>query len=878
MKQKKSRTLILPAQECRASAGAHCLGFDSMIPTKLDRIAHEIGGELRGPASAAAIDRICTDSRGAAPGALFVALQGQQTDGHRFLADAFRNGASAALVSKDWIAGAASASVASASKDRSISAAWDAAWPLIVVDDPLRGLQALARWHRSKYFDRVLAITGSNGKTIVKDALKSLLAGKQVFASPGSYNSQLGLPLAVLSAEKPEPLAVLEVGISAPGEMAALEEIAQPTYGILTNIGLAHFAAFGSREAIAREKMKLFERLPKNGWLLLPANEPSLEGLTERIQCPIYRVGDKEKLLSLRPLALSEEGQLLELTAPSQAARSVRVKTRSPELIQDLHIAACAAHLLGVPLEEIAASLNDYAPTSTRMELWSSPQGIRIINDSYSSDPISVHAALRSATLSTSRTGRKMFAFAGMRELGASSAREHRQVGVQAAECGFSHLFLVGNGELETTAAGYKSAQPEGTVLQVKSADELKNQLLPLLRPGDTVLFKGPRNAGMVKAVRDLSGAIAQRCLWVNLAAIEGNIARFRRHCGSTVHIVAMLKALAYGTELVQLGSWMAQLGIHHIGVSSANEGVAVRKTGADQDILVFLSEREDVDNLLNYRLTPVVYSAELVDSLIAALSGSGRVLDVHLKVDTGMHRVGVSPKVAVGLAQRIRNSGVMRLTGVCTHFASAEDPASDDFTREQIAAFDEVIAGLKSSGFHDLKVHAANTAGAMRFPQAHYNMVRIGLGLYGIYPSAAAQQVMDLELAVGVTSRITSIQEFSPGDTLGYNRTFTAKRRTKVGIVPFGYDDGLPWRLSGTGQVLVEGRTAPIVGRISMDQMQIDVTDIPDANIGAEVLLYGTHNGHTLRPEQVSQMAGTIPYELLTRLGERVHRIYIEP
>jgi len=839
-----------------------------LIPTKLERIAHEIGGELRGasssltPASSLVIDRICTDSRGAAPGALFVALKGQQTDGHRFLADAFRNGASGALIAHDHAAGAAV----------------DPTWAVIVVSDPLRALQALARWHRREYFQRVLAITGSNGKTIVKDALKALLAGRQVLASPGSYNSQLGLPLAVLSAEKPEPLAVLEVGISAPGEMAVLEEIARPDYGVLTNIGLAHVAAFGNREGIAQEKMKLFERIPKDGWLLLPSGEPTLDAPARAIKCPIHRIGDNTELLSLKSLSFSADGQVLELSIPSQGARSVTVKTRSPEIIADLHFAATAAHLLGVPLEEIATALDQYAPTSTRMELWSSPQGIRIINDGYSSDPISVHAALRSATLGASRSGRKMFAFAGMRELGSNSAREHAQVGAQAAECGFSHLFLIGNGELATTAEGYKRVHPEGNVQQVKSADELKDRLLPLLRPGDTVLFKGPRNAGMVKAVRDLSGAIAQRCLWVNLAAIEGNVAHFLRHCGGSVHIVAMLKAMAYGTELAQLGSWMSQLGIHHVGVSSANEGVAVRKTGADQDILVFLSEREDVDNLLTYRLTPVIYSAELVDSFNAALQGSGRMLDVHLKVDTGMHRLGVPPASVVELAQRIRSSGVMRLTGVCTHFASAEDPASDDFTRQQIAAFNEVIAGLEANGFNDLQIHATNTAGAIRFPEAHYNMVRIGLGLYGIYPSEAARKMMDLELAVGLTSRITSIQEFSPGDTLGYNRTFTAKRRTKVGIVPFGYDDGLPWQLSGAGHVLVEGRTAPIVGRISMDQMQIDLTDIPDAGIGAEVLLYGTHNGHTLRPEQVSQMAGTIPYELLTRLGERVHRIYIEP
>ena len=240
-----------------------------MIPTKLERIAHEIGGEWRGassslpPASSLVIDRICTDSRGAAPGALFVALKGQQTDGHRFFADAFRNGASAAIIAQDKLA----------------ARAWRRmiAWPMIVVPDPLRGLQALARWHRREFFERVLAITGSNGKTIVKDALKSLLAGRQVLASPGSYNSQLGLPLAVLSAEKPEPLAILEVGISAPREMAALEAIARPDYGILTNIGLAHVAAFGNREGIAQEKMKLFERIPPEGWLLLPSGEPMLD-------------------------------------------------------------------------------------------------------------------------------------------------------------------------------------------------------------------------------------------------------------------------------------------------------------------------------------------------------------------------------------------------------------------------------------------------------------------------------------------------------------------------------------------------------------------------------------------------------------------------
>jgi alanine racemase len=841
-----------------------------LISSKLEQIAREAGGKLQGLSARVIIDRVCADSRGAAPGSLFVALKGQQTNGHAYLADAFHNGASAAMVSQSALA--------------ELAPAWNSKWPLVVVPDPLRGLQALARWHRRECFGKVLAITGSNGKTIVKDALKMLLAARKVLASPGSYNSQLGLPLAALSAEQPEDLAILEVGISAPGEMAALEEIAAPDYGILTNIGMAHFAAFGSREAIAREKMSLFQRISKDGWVLVPAAEPVINEPAARLQCTIHRVGNNDAGVAnssgihLRSVSLIENGCLLELTAGPSARKTLMVKTRSPEIIADLHFAAVAAHLLGVGLEEIAAALDGYAPASTRMELWSSPQGIRIINDSYSSDPISVHAALRSAAQSAPEGGRRIFAFAGMRELGAGSSREHRQVGAQAGECGFSHLFLVGGGDLASTAEGYKAVQPGGSLVHVANAEDLKTQLLPMLKPGDTVLFKGPRNAGMVKAVQNLSGAIAQRCLWVNLAAIEGNIARFRRHCGAGTHILAMLKAMAYGTELTQLASWMSRLGIHHVGVSSANEGVAVRKTGAEQEILVFLCDREDIDNLLHYRLTPVIYSAELVEAFTRSLAESRRKLDVHLKVDTGMHRLGIAPNTALDLAHRIARSGVMRLTGICTHFAAAEDPAQDGFTRQQIAEFNGTLKALQAAGFGPLQIHAANTAAAARFPEACYNMVRVGLGLYGLYPSEAAEQAMELELAVGVTSRITSIQEYPPGATLGYNRTYTAQRPIRVGIVPFGYDDGLPWGLAGKGEVLVEGRRAPIVGRISMDQMQVDVTDLRGIQSGAEVLLYGTHNGHTLRPEEVAQKAGTIAHELLTRLGDRVHRIYVEP
>jgi alanine racemase len=834
----------------------------------LDQITRELGGELRGRHSQLEmIERVCTDSRVASPKTLFIALKGEHTDGHEFVAHAFRNGASAALVSAARVG----------------NTKFEPQWPLVVVPDPLRALQRLAKWHRHEFIGKVLAITGSNGKTIVKDVLKTLLAERPALASPGSYNSQLGLPLAVLSAEKPVPLGILEVGISEPGEMAALEEIAAPNFGILINIGMAHFAAFGSRSAIAREKMSLFSRVPDDGWVLLPANEPTIEEYVLRMRCPTYALGSDVQARSPSPLALtsvsmSEDGQMLRLSASSQNSREILVKTRSPEIITDLHFATSAAYLLGLSIDEIAAGLEGYLPTPTRLELWSSPEGIRIINDGYSSDPISVRASLRAAMLGASPNGRKIFAFAGMRELGAQSKIEHHQVGTYAGECGFNHVFLAGNGNLESTAEGYKAARPEGEVVIVSNPDQLKDQLLPILKSGDTVLFKGPRNAGMVRAVRDLSGSIAQRCLWVELSAIAGNLARLRRHCGGRTHILAMLKALAYGTDLVQMAFWISRLGIHHIGVSSANEGVSARKAGADQEIYVFLADREDVDNLIRYRLTPIIYSAELAETIGAALAGTGHTLNVHLKVDTGMHRMGVNPNEVIDLAKRIKATGTMNLTGICTHFASADDPKADDYTRQQIATFNQTLAALHAEGFHDLQAHAANTAAAVRFPEAHYDMVRIGLGLYGVYPSVAVREALDLELAIGVTSRITSIQEFSSGDALGYNQTYTAKHRLKVGVVPFGYADGLPWGLSGSGHVLIEGQSAPIVGRISMDQIQVDITNVKGAGIGAEVLLYGTHHGHALRPEHIAEKAGTIPHELLARLGKRVHRIFVEP
>lgn len=833
-----------------------------MLPVSLDAIAREVCGKARNIAAGNAINRICTDSRGASPGALFVALPGGQTDGHRFLADAFGNGASGAIVASGML-------------DRIVV---DPSWPLIVTESPLRSLQLLAKWYRRAFMARVIAVTGSNGKTVVKDALGALLSHQGVTTSPGSYNSQLGLPLAVLANEKEAPFAVLEAGVSAPGEMRVLEEVAAPNYGILTNIGMAHLASFGSRDAIAREKMELFRNIPEDGWALLPHGEPTIAADAAKLKCRVYRIGADDQMLSLETLGATDGGQTIVLTTQAGERVEVLVNTRSPDIIADLHIAATAAFLLGTSLEEIGLALDGYAPTPTRTEVWSSAQGVRIVNDAYTSDPISIHNALRTAALGAPRNGRKIFAFAGAKDLGHDAHAEQRQIGALAADCGYSHMFLVGEGNLKSIAEGFQSALPDGTVVSVKDPSELKDQLLPLLRWGDTVLFKGPRNAGMVAAARELAGSISPRAMWVDLAAIAENVARFRRHTGGKPKIMAVLKALAYGTEIVHLASLMARLGIHHIGVSTTDEGVLVRKTGVGQDIYVFMPNPSDVESLVRYRLTPILYDADQIEAFDAALSAAGHTIDVHLKVNTGMNRLGVEPEQVTPLAKRFKASGTMRLVGVCTHFASADDPEQDDGTLMQIARFDRAIADLGAEGFDDLLMHAANTAGTVRFPQAHYNMVRIGLGLYGIYGSPALEEALPLSLAVGVTSQIVRIAHLKKGESLGYGRPYIAPGDRIIGVIPFGYDDGIKWQVAATGSVMINGQLAPIVGRVSMDQMQVDITDVRGAAIGMPALIFGAHEGYVIRPEVVAEQAGTIPHAMLVGMGRRVTRIYIEP
>ncbi|HWO00246.1 MAG TPA: alanine racemase [Blastocatellia bacterium] len=829
----------------------------------LGQLATITGGNLAAPTFAGQlIGGVTIDSRRIGKNCVFFPLQGRHVNGHEFVVEALANGVAAAVVAEQWL-------------DR-LSGLSDK--PLVVVDDSLEALQRLAAWWRTEINGRVIAITGSNGKTVVKDALVHILSEVSSCAgSPDSFNSQIGVPLSVVRVPRSADFAVLEAGVSGVGEMARLERILRPDCGLITNIGFGHISSFGSRSAIAEEKVKLFHRIPKNGWLLVPKEESILTKALESLECRIYRFGlPSEDLPYIENRRVTNNGIQLIIRFPSDDRISLTVNTPSLEIVSDVEMAVCASYLLGVKPEAVQDALSEYAPGNTRMEIWKSPIGFTLINDSCSSDPLSVRAALKSLGAIKAERGRRVFVFGGMRELGGLEAEEHAAVGALAATSNVDTLILVGDDGVEATQEAFKSAAPDRTVIRCKNPKEVKDNLLPSLRGGDTVLVKGPRNMGIASVAREIIEPMGPNRFLVDLQSVNENVMRFKRLVGPKTRILAMVKALAYGSDESRLALELQRMGVDFFGVASADEGGALRRAGIDSQILVMMCTPAEADKAVHYRLTPVIYSFDVVAPLARAAVAQGKTIDVHLEVDTGLGRLGVLPGEAAELARIILATGSLRPAGLMTHFASADDPSQDDITNRQVQGFRRAIASLREMGLSNLICHASATAGTSRVPEAGFDLVRLGLGMYGICPSAEVGKHIDLELAIALVSRLVKINRYQRGDRIGYGGTFTVPYDGFTGgVVPLGYHDGIPRILSNRGSVLVNGSGAPIVGNISMDSMLVDLSDVPAADLGTDVLIYGSYGGYVIRPEAVAQASDTIAYELLARLGPRVQRVF---
>lgn len=812
----------------------------------------------RASAISTSIHHLTIDSRRIhSPSTLFVALPGKYSDGHDFVAQADQLGARFALVSKRWRPSAPLKQIS-----------------FIPVDEPLIALQQIAHLYRLQCRAKVIAITGSHGKTMVKDLLHALLASTfKTAASPGSFNSQIGVPLSLFTVDDDHQYALIEAGVSCAGEMDKLSSLIAPDYAILTNIGSAHVPYFHNLETTAEEKMKLLYAVPKEGWALLPAH-PLLVGNIAKTRCRPYFWNKADPYLPRISSLASQPTATMpyEIHFPDGFLYRGEIASGFSYLLEVITIAVQAAWLLEVPAKDIATVLQGYTPEPMRTEIWKAPQGPLYLNDSYCSDPFSVDLALKMLQLGTHH-GRRLFLFGGFKDNAAAHTGNYRRVGQAIKQAAISQLHLYGGHDY---TALLQEISPSTEVTHWKSLHDALSTLRHQLRPDDLVLVKGAHKEPLDNLIKIVNDSPNDNQYLINLSAIDHNIDILRSHLPSSTRLMVMVKASAYGSDALIIAKFLEKCGVDILGLSYADEAIALKKAGVTQDLFVLNAATYEASKIARWGLEVGVSDAGMIDAL--AQAATKEAIKVHLHVDTGMSRFGCRPKEAVELALRIKKQPSLILHGVMTHLASADDIAADTFTMDQKAKFRQVIDLLRKQNTLPPWIHAANSAGLLRFPFPECNMARIGLAIYGLLPYGTEEPSYPLRPALSLVSRIVGINSCKKGESVSYGRTYTVKEdMEKIAILPLGYYDGLHRHYSGKGSVIIRGEHAPMVGTICMDYMMVNVTHIPHAAVGDSALLFGEDEfGHTLSPTLLASQGASVLHELITCLGPRLPRVFL--
>lgn len=818
----------------------------------LEKVTALIGAHRFG-ATDAVIDWLLTDSRSLAfpETTLFFALRTARGDGHRYLPDLYRRGVRNFVVEQ-------------------LPEAWQTDYAganFLRVVSPLKALQRLAERHREEYDLPVVGITGSNGKTVVKEWLYQLLSPlKRVTRSPRSYNSQIGVPLSVWLLDEHTEVGLFEAGISEPDEMPALRAIIQPTIGVLTHLGPAHQENFPSLEDKCLEKLELFK---------------DAEVIVYNADSPVVADCVRRSLYTGNQLAWSRTDQAQPLFVPKVVTGADGTDVTYVYLgyeghfhlpfvdeasVEDaLHCLAVCLYL-HVPQEAIARGMARLEPVAMRLEVKQGVRGCTIINDSYNSDVNSLDIALNfMQRRPAGHAVRHTLVLSDILQSGEPADALYARVATLVGSRGVDRLIGVGP-ELTAAAARFPM---EARFFQ--TTDELlRSGLLDTLRD-ELVLVKGARAFHFERITERLALKVHETTLEVNLAALVDNLNYYRSFMRPDTRMVCMVKASAYGTGAVEVAKTLQDHRVDYLAVAVADEGVVLRQAGITTGILIMNPEMSALDTLFAYDLEPEVYSFRLLDALIHAAERAGVAhFPVHVKLDTGMHRLGFDPERDVpALIDRMRGQDAVVVRSVFSHFAGSDEDRFDDFSAEQFDRFDRASRALQAAFPHRILRHICNSAGIERFPERHLDMVRLGLGLYGVAPYGNRL----LHTVATLRTTILQIRDVAPTDTVGYSRRGRLDRPSRIAAIPIGYADGLDRHLGcGHAYCLVHGQRAPYVGNICMDVCMIDVTDI-DCREGDAVEIFGEH----LPVTELSDRLDTIPYEVLTSVSERVKRVYFQ-
>lgn len=779
-------------------------------------------------------------------GTLFVALKGAKETGETFIPELVQLGVFAFLVSESFDSSPYSSQ------------------PLHVfigVKDTKKALQLLARQQRSQFKKPLLGITGSNAKTIVKEWLGQVLA--QEFAvgkSPKSYNSQVGVPLSIFGLSHYHQVAVLEAGISKKGEMAILEEILQPEIGIFTNIGTAHDEGFSSRAEKIQEKLLLFQQ---SKFLIYQKNESQLSQQIER-QFPSERLiswSDAPGAAFVRSIR-SEQGQsriillranleILTFTVPFADAAS----------LENITHVLVAALTLGEQAKHIQQALDHLKSIDMRLTLKDGANGSLIIDDTYSNDLAGLRVALDFMKLQRPKR-RKVLILSDLLQHGAKS-EVYADVSALLSEYELDRILAVGQDVHRIRAGEGAQIQCYGQtedLLQAIQAEDFQE---------DLILITGARVFGFERVVDRLERRIHGTTLEIDLNALTHNYNFYKQQLHPKTKVMVMVKAFAYGGGAAEIANHLQSMGVDYLAVAFSDEGVSLRKEGITLPIMVLNPVKESLLLCRQYDLEPVVFSLSFLNHVVALTKSEGFALKIHLDFDTGMHRLGFDESEVDQLIALLLDNPQLELTSMYTHLAGADEEVHQEYSLQQLEMFSRICRRVNEQLKDPPLAHALNSAGILAFPDYQFDMVRLGIGLYGVEVTGKKEQALRPISTLKTT--ISQIKDIAPGGTIGYSRVGTMPQGGRIATLAIGYADGYDRRFSdGAGFVLIGGKRAPVIGNVCMDMCMVDLGDI-EAREGDEVIVFGS--GISL--SQLAQKIGTIPYELLTNISTRVKRLY---
>ena len=795
------------------------------------------------------VSRLLTDSRSLnfPEETLFFALRSERNDGHRYVEDLYRRGVRCFVVSDESIL------------DRGFSDA-----NFLVVHNVLTALQTLVAHHRQQFDIPVVGITGSNGKTVVKEWLYQLLSDDVVITrSPRSYNSQIGVPLSVWNIDERTQMAIIEAGISQVGEMDKLEKIIKPTFGLLTHMGVAHEENFSSKRLKVDEKLKLFANVEV---LIYRSDNATVRtAVQQTCTCRLFAwsTTDSEAPLFVESIAKGETSTRIDFVFESQHHSFVIPFIDDASIENSIGCIALVC-MMGFDIAKVCRKMENLEPVAMRLEVKVGRHGCTLINDSYNSDIHSLEIALDFMHRRPDVSGRQRVLILS----------DIEQTGMTDADLYGSVANLVREKQIDRLVGIGKHISAQSDLFDCKkmffpsTEDFLRSSEFRNIY-NEVILIKGARHFGFERLIDIMAEKVHQTTLEVNLEALVDNLNYYRSFLHASTRLVCMIKADAYGAGAVEVAKTLQDHRVDYLAVAVADEGVTLRQAGITSNIMVMNPEQGSFRKIFAYHLEPEIYSFRLLRDFISAAEHEGIVrYPVHIKLDTGMHRLGFHPIDDMEeLITTLQGQDALKPRSVFSHFVGADDDQFDDFSNRQFELFDEGSSRLQKAFKHKILRHICNSAGIEHFPERQMDMCRLGLGLYGISPRG--NRILHNVSTLKTT--ILQIRRVPASDTVGYSRRGELHRDSVIAAIPIGYADGLNRHLGrGKAYCLVNGKRAPYVGNICMDVAMIDVTGI-DCREGDRVEIFGDNLPVTV----LSDAIDTIPYEILTSVSNRVKRVY---